>query len=91
MASYGPTVNATRYDEMRTGVSRKRVRVRLSPSGFCDSTGMGMFIDLSRDARAHHGWIRLAALTPSVLKSFQTLNLDQVLDIRAAVSHHEPV
>ena len=30
--SYGPTVNATRYEEMRMGVSRNVVRVLFSPT-----------------------------------------------------------
>ncbi|WP_229068767.1 STAS domain-containing protein [Actinoplanes sp. DH11] len=48
---------------------------------FCDSTGMGTFIDLAQGAREQHGWIRLAALKPFVLQSFHLLHLDQVLDL----------
>ena len=37
--SYGPTVNATRYDEI-FGVSRKRVRVRRSSTSSSETMGM---------------------------------------------------
>ena len=53
----------------------------LTAMTFCDSTGMGMFIDLDRAARSRNGWIRLAALTPFVLRSFHLLNLEQVFDL----------
>ncbi|MEU4560542.1 STAS domain-containing protein [Actinoplanes sp. NPDC023936] len=83
-------------DEVRALLDRGRTHLVFDLAGltFCDSTGMGTFIDLARDARAHHGWIRLAALEPFVRESFQLLNLDQLLDLYAttdnALTDHGP-
>ncbi|MEU4620546.1 STAS domain-containing protein [Actinoplanes sp. NPDC023801] len=83
-------------DEVSALLDRGRVHLVFDLAGltFCDSTGMGTFIDLARDARARHGWIRLAALSPSLRKSFQLLHLDQLLDLYAttdnALTDHGP-
>ncbi|MBG0562472.1 STAS domain-containing protein [Actinoplanes aureus] len=62
---------------------------------FCDSTGIGMFIDVHRTVRAHNGRLRLASLKPFVLQCFRQLSLEQILDLYDtcddAVTGHGPM
>jgi anti-sigma B factor antagonist len=74
-------------DEMtsleRDGVHR--LVCDLSGLTFCDSSGMGAFIDAHRGAAAHGGWLRLAALRPEIRSLFAVLALDRLLEFRDSV------
>ena len=66
------------------GRGRHRIVFDLARMTFCDSSGVGMFIDVRDIALRHGGWIRLAATPPVVMDTFRLLNLDQIFEFHDA-------
>jgi anti-sigma B factor antagonist len=58
-----------------------QVRLAFDVSGmlFCDSSGVGFFIDAHTRTRERGGWARLAGMSPEVYSVFRMLNLDRLL------------
>jgi len=48
---------------------------------FCDSTGMGLFIDVRRATRERGGWLRLVGVQPRIHEMFRTFALDRLLEL----------
>lgn len=49
---------------------------------FCDSGGMGLFVDTHRTTGEHGGWLRLAGASPQIRRLFGLVALDRLLDFR---------
>ena len=47
---------------------------------FCDSSGMGLFVDTHRTTAEHGGWLRLAGASPKIRAVFGLVALDRLLD-----------
>jgi anti-sigma B factor antagonist len=47
---------------------------------FCDSGGMGLFVDTHRTTGQHGGWLRLAGASAETLALFGLVALDRLLD-----------
>jgi anti-anti-sigma factor len=47
---------------------------------FCDSSGMGLFVDTHRTTGEHGGWLRLAGASPQIRAVFGLVALDRLLD-----------
>ncbi|MET0418550.1 MAG: STAS domain-containing protein [Actinoplanes sp.] len=54
----------------------------LTGLAFCDSGGMGLFVDTHRTTEAMGGWLRLAGTPPEIRKLFGVVALDRLLDFR---------
>ena len=49
---------------------------------FCDSSGMGLFVDTHRTTGEHGGWLRLAGASAEIRAVFGLVALDRLLDFR---------
>jgi anti-sigma B factor antagonist len=49
---------------------------------FCDSSGMGLFVDTHRSTGERGGWLRLAGASPQIRAVFGLVALDRLLDFR---------
>ena len=47
---------------------------------FCDSSGMGLFVDTHRTTGEHGGWLRLAGASAEIRALFGLVALDRLLD-----------
>jgi anti-anti-sigma factor len=63
-----------------------RIVLDLGDLGFCDSAGLGLFVQLNRRTAEKGGWLRLAAPTPFVAKLLAMTNLDRALPIFSSVA-----
>ncbi len=59
---------------------RHRLVLDLADLTFCDSGGMGLFVDIHRATGEHGGWLRLANAQPRIHKLFRLLALDRLID-----------
>jgi anti-anti-sigma factor len=59
---------------------RHRVVLDLADMTFCDSGGVGLFVDAHRTTGEHGGWLRLASVRPRIHELFRLLALDRLLD-----------
>jgi anti-sigma B factor antagonist len=64
--------------EQAIGEGHHRLVVDLSAVTFCDSSGLALLVDLHRDAEAHGGWLRLAAVPPLLRDMLGITNLDRL-------------
>ena len=84
--SYQPLQELLRT-QLRLG--RSKLVLDLSAVGFCDSSGLGMFVSVHRRAGMADGWLRLARPSPRLRRILTVTNLDRLLgaydDIDAAV------
>ena len=84
--SYQPLQELLRT-QLRLG--RSKLVLDLSAVGFCDSSGLGMFVYVHRRAGMADGWLRLARPSPQLRRILTVTNLDRLLgaydDIDAAV------
>lgn len=55
-----------------------RVVLDLDNLGFCDSSGLSLFVDLHRSARRREGWLRLAAVPEFLSAMVEATNLDRL-------------
>lgn len=53
----------------------------LSKVGFCDSTGLGVLVEVLRQALTRGGWFRLVGLQPIVEKAFSITGLSEIFSI----------
>jgi anti-sigma B factor antagonist len=64
---------------------KHRLVCDLTAMTFCDSSGVGLFIDVHRTTGEHGGWLRLAAVQPEVHQLFRLLALDRLLSFYDSV------
>jgi anti-sigma B factor antagonist len=57
----------------------------LTAMTFCDSSGMGLFIDVHRTTGQHGGWLRLANVHPQIHQLFRLVALDRLLSFYDSV------
>jgi anti-anti-sigma factor len=62
-----------------------RIVLDLRDVGFCDSAGLGLFVQLNKQTTEAGGWLRLAAPTPFMANLLAITNLDQALPIFSSV------
>jgi len=58
-----------------------RLIIDLSGVSFCDSGGLGLFVDLHNRTTARGGWLRLACAQPPVIAVLRATNLDRLLPL----------
>jgi anti-anti-sigma factor len=84
--SYEPLQELLR-NQLRMG--RSKLVLDLDAVGFCDSSGLGMFVSVHRRAGMADGWLRLARPNPQLRRILTVTNLDRLLgayeDVEAAV------
>jgi stage II sporulation protein AA (anti-sigma F factor antagonist) len=49
---------------------------------FMDSVGINLFLTAHRSLTQAGGWLRLAGVGTTVMRTFQVVGIDQLLDIR---------
>jgi len=64
-------------NQLRAG--RSKLVVDLDGVGFCDSSGLGMFVAIHRRAGMAGGWLRLARPSPQLRRILSVTNLDRLL------------
>ncbi|MER5525884.1 STAS domain-containing protein [Streptomyces sp. NPDC002677] len=74
--SAGPLVQA--LDLGKTG-DRPRVVVDMRQVTFMDSSGINVLLTAHRDLTAADGWLRLAGVPDSVLRTLQIVGVDAVI------------
>ena len=74
--SYQPLQELLRT-QLRLG--RSKLVLDLSAVGFCDSSGLGMFVSINRRAGMADGWLRLACPNPQLRRILAVTNLDRLL------------
>lgn len=75
----------TLRDALDIRAPRPRVVVDLHRVTFMDSSGINVFIAAHRALTEAGGWLRLAALTESVLRTVQIVGVDTVIDCRPSL------
>jgi anti-sigma B factor antagonist len=84
--SYQPLLDLL-STQLRMG--RSKLVLDLDAVGFCDSSGLGMFVSVHRRAGMAGGWLRLARPNAQLRRILTVTNLDRLLgayeDIDAAV------
>jgi anti-anti-sigma factor len=63
-----------------------RIVLDLRDVGFCDSAGLGLFVQLNKRTTGEGGWLRLAAPTPFMANLLAITNLDRALPVFDSVS-----
>ena len=63
--------------QLRAG--RSKLVLDLESVGFCDSSGLGMFVSIHRRAGMAAGWLRLARPSPQLRRILAVTNLDRLL------------
>jgi anti-sigma B factor antagonist len=63
--------------QLRAG--RSKLVLDLESVGFCDSSGLGMFVSIHRRAGMAGGWLRLARPSPQLRRILAVTNLDRLL------------
>lgn len=66
-----------------------RVVLDLRRVTFCDSTGLGVFVQVRQRADAAGGWLRVAALTDPVRRALEITNLDRLIPAFPTVTEAE--
>jgi len=80
-------INATITDDLKNEIYKvldnasPMVILDLKGVQYIDSTGFGCFLYLHKSARHHFGLLKFARPEPSVLRIFDTLNLNTVFEI----------
>jgi stage II sporulation protein AA (anti-sigma F factor antagonist) len=64
-----------------SGAPGVRVVVDMRQVSFMDSAGINIFLTAHRSLTRAGGWLRLAAVGPTVIRTIQIVGLDTVLDI----------
>lgn len=64
---------------------RLRVAIDLTPTEFCDSTGLGVLIGARRRLSDSGGSLVVVCANPRIRKLLDLTGLDKVLDVREAV------
>jgi anti-sigma B factor antagonist len=64
---------------------RMRVAIDLTPTEFCDSTGLGVLIGARRRLSDSGGSLVVVCANPRIRKLLDLTGLDKVLDVREAV------
>lgn len=64
-----------------SGTPSVRVVVDMRQVSFMDSAGINIFLTAHRSLTRAGGWLRLAAVGPTVVRTLQIVGLDTVLDI----------
>jgi anti-sigma B factor antagonist len=72
-----PILRAEIVELQRRG--HHRLVCDLAAMTFCDSSGMGLFVDAHRTTGEHGGWLRLAGAPPAIHATFRLLALDRLL------------
>ena len=69
-------------------VERGHQRIVLDMSGvsFCDSTGLGVLVQIRQRVVEGGGWLRVAAPTEAVRRALEITNLDRLIPAYATVS-----
>ncbi|MFD7130573.1 STAS domain-containing protein [Streptomyces sp. NPDC059894] len=65
-----------------SGVLRPRIVVDLHQVTFMDSSGINIFIAAHRTLSEAGGWLRLAAVRESVMRTLSIVGVDAVIDCR---------
>ncbi|WP_079178779.1 STAS domain-containing protein [Streptomyces humi] len=68
-----------------SGVPRPRTVVDLHQVTFMDSSGINIFIAAHRALSEAGGWLRLAAVNESVMRTLSIVGLDVIVDCRDTV------
>jgi anti-sigma B factor antagonist len=64
-------------DEVEQG--HTRIVLDLSEVAFCDSTGLGVLVQVRQRAIAGGGWLRLVGVTQPVRRALEITNLDRII------------
>jgi anti-sigma B factor antagonist len=64
----------------------KLLVVDMTATTFCDSSGITAIVRADRRAVAGGGLVRVAAATPGVLRVFQLVGIDRLIEIRPTVA-----
>ena len=67
------------------GNGRHRLVLDLSAVSYCDSSGLSLFVDLHREAKAAGGWLRLVGAQPLLQHMLGATNLDRILALYDSV------
>jgi anti-anti-sigma factor len=74
----------TLTDEIEHG--HRRIVLDMSGVTFCDSTGLGVLVQIHQRAAEGGGWLRIAAPTDAVRRALEITNLDRLIPAYATVA-----
>ncbi|MFI9152549.1 STAS domain-containing protein [Streptomyces sp. NPDC053367] len=80
------TCDTLRHALDAAGTPRPRVIVDMRQVTFMDSSGINVFIAAHRTLDEAGGWLRLAAVDESVMRTLSIVGLDAVIDCRETLS-----